>query len=110
MPRVAVIICFTLTLLCPVFCLANTGDACSDLSQPMSQNCEAMSFGALVDKADSGIASPRQLLPSLDGLNLPEIVADGYWDRLSSALRHRLRAKSPPDAPRRQALLQTFLF
>ena len=50
MRRIAVTICFALTLLCPVFCLANASDECSEHSQPMSENCEAMTFGAVVEK------------------------------------------------------------
>jgi hypothetical protein len=110
MLRITVIICFTLTLLCPVFCLARTGDECSAQEQPMSENCEAMTFGAVVEQPNNGIASPHQLLPSVDGLSLSEPTAVGPTGRAQSTLRHHSHAKSPPDAARRQAFLQTFLF
>jgi hypothetical protein len=106
MLRVTVIICFTLTLLC----LARTGDECSAREQPMSENCEAMTFGAVVEQPNNSIASPPQLLPSVDGLSSPEPADDGTNGRLHSTPRQRLHAKSPPDAARRQAFLQTFLF
>lgn len=110
MLRTAVTICFALTLLCPVICLADTGDECSEHSQPMSRNCEAMSFGAVIEKVDSCISSLHDFVLCLDTLSLSKIVADRSRDRTRLAHEHPLRAKLPPDASRRHALLQTFLF
>ena len=110
MRRIAVTICFTLTLLCPVFCLANAGDECSEHSQPMSENCEAMTFGAVVEKVHSSIPSLHELLPSLAGFSVSDAVAGDCRDWWRFVPQNRSHAKSPPDAARRHALLQSFLF
>ena len=62
MIRIAASICFALTLLCPVFCLAEIGDECSAHASLDGENCEAMSIGAVVEKPSIGVASADQLL------------------------------------------------
>ena len=109
MIRIAASICFALTLLCPVFCLANTADECSAYASPDGENCEAMSIGAVVEKPGIGVSLPERFLPSFDDFalptslpSMPPAVAVG-----SPASRAN---KPPPAAARRHALLQTFLF
>jgi len=110
MRRITLTICFTLTLLCPVFCLASASDECSEHSQPMSENCEAMTFGAVVEKVHSGMHSLHELLPSLTDFSPSDAVAGNYgeWSRFTP--QNCSHAKSPPNAARRHALLQSFLF
>jgi hypothetical protein len=110
MARITVILCFMLTLLCPVFCLAKSGGDCSAHDQPMSENCEAMTFGAKLEKPETGIPSEHQLLPCAHGLCLPEMVTVDSYGGLHSIVHISRNAKPPPDGPRRHALLQTFLF
>jgi hypothetical protein len=110
MIRVGVIVCFALTLLCPIFCLAGTSDECSDHALRNTENCEAMSIGAVVEKSDLGAASRHQFLPTIDGFSLPATAARGVDRRLRATSRQREHAKSPPIAARRQAILQIFLF
>jgi hypothetical protein len=110
MIRVIVTICFALTLLCPVFCLADTDRECSSTVQPDGDNCEAMSIGAVVEKSDFGTLSPGHFLPSLDGLLPIEPAKCGCDCRLPSARRYWRHPKPPPEAARRHALLQSFLF
>jgi hypothetical protein len=62
MLRVTVIICFLLTLFCPVFCLAKTDSECSAHAPQDGENCEAMSIGAVVEKPGSGVPSPQKCL------------------------------------------------
>jgi hypothetical protein len=109
MTRIAVSLCFALTLLCPVLCLARTGDECSAQAPVDGENCEAMSNGALVEKPACGIASPHPSVAAVDGFVSSESGVFDDSHRLALAARHREQAKPPP-AARRQALLQTFLF
>ena len=109
MIRVFATVCFWLTLLCPVFCLADADGCDSDHCQPEPRNCEAMAVGAIVaepaalaasvdqpspERAGGGPARPVPLIPS--------------W-RLPLALRDRATPR-PPSAATRQALLQIYLF
>jgi hypothetical protein len=110
MIRIGVSICFALTLLCPVFCLAETGGECSAHASLDGENCEAMSIGAVVEKPGFGMASPDRSLPAFDGLLSSTTAVLDPVRRLRSAARHRERTKPPPAAARRHALLQTFLF
>jgi hypothetical protein len=71
MIRMVVSIWFALTLLCPVFCLAETGGDCSAYAPQDGDNCEAMSIGAVVEKPGFGMASPDQSLPAFDGFLVP---------------------------------------
>jgi hypothetical protein len=108
MIRIAAAFGFWLTLLCPVICLADTGRACCDLGQAESQNCEAMSIGAVVaDRVIDG--TPIALgLPSLDGhLPAESTILPCRWLPLTTWRRVHTK---PPPAATRHALLQTFLF
>jgi hypothetical protein len=107
MLRITAIICFTLTLFCPVFCLADTD--CSAHAERNGGNCEAMSIGAIVEKPTCGIISPHQDLLSLDGVLSPATAGVTSFSRFLLDARHPAAAKPPP-AARRQALLQSFLF
>jgi hypothetical protein len=98
-----------LTLLCPVFCLADAGDECSPLVQSGGDNCEAMTFGAVVEKIDPSSGSADHSLPCLDGLFTPESAARGSYGRVGLAALYRRSSSLPPAANRRRALLQTFL-
>jgi hypothetical protein len=109
MVRTATIICFTLTLFCPVFCLADTDGDCSALAERSGDNCQAMSIGAIVEKPNDGIISPHRYLLSLDGLLSPVTADVNPFNRFVVDARHPAAAKPPP-AARRQALLQSFLF
>ncbi len=109
MIRIAVSLCFGLTLLCPVFCLAETGGECSAHAPQDGDNCEAMSIGAVVEKTASGFASADQSLSSYDGFVTSGFAALDAVGRLRRAAGHREKAKPPP-AARRHALLQIFLF
>jgi hypothetical protein len=109
MIRVTVILCFTLTLLCPVFCLAEGDGECSPYAQADGDNCEAMTFGAVLEKTEAGAASADQLLPSFDGPLTPESAAFGSYRRLNLSPRCRWHSPLPSVAKRRRALLQTFL-
>jgi hypothetical protein len=108
--RIGVSICFALTLLCPVFCLAETGGECSAHASLDGENCEAMSIGAVVEKPGIGMPSPDQSLPAFDGFLSSESAALDRDRGLRLAARHREQTKPPPAAARRHALLQTFLF
>jgi hypothetical protein len=110
MIRMGVIICFALTLLCPVFCLAATGDECSAHASLNGDNCEAMSIGAVVEKPARGISSPGQSILSSDGLLSPATSAVDPAGRWRLAARYWEQTKPSPTAARRQALLQAFLF
>jgi hypothetical protein len=110
MIRIAVSLCFGLTLLCPVFCLTETGAECSAHAPLDGDNCEAMSIGAMVEKTASDFASADQSLPSLDGFVTSGFAALDPVGRVPRAAGHREGAKPPPAAARRHALLQTFLF
>jgi len=52
----------------PLVCLAATPSECSAHDRERGQNCEAMSFGAVVQKPAAGTLPPHQSLPSCDGL------------------------------------------
>ena len=110
MLRIAAIIGFVLSLLCPVFCLAETADECSAHAQPDGENCEAMSFGAVVETPNSGPASADQLLLSLDCPVSPSSLVLGHHNGLRPGHGRPKRTEPPPSAGRRQALLQIFLF
>jgi hypothetical protein len=69
-----------------------------------------MTFGAVVEKVDSGVPSLHDLGPSLDGFFPSEAVERDYSEAPRFASRHPSHAKSPPSAARRHALLQSFLF
>jgi hypothetical protein len=109
MLRITAIICFTLTLFCPVFCLAGTDGDCSAHAERDGDNCEAMSIGAIVEKPNDGIISPHHYLLSLDGLLSPAMADVNSFNRFLLDARH-LAAAKPPPAACRQALLQSFLF
>jgi hypothetical protein len=108
MTRITAIICFTFTLFCPVFCLANTDNDCPAHAQEESDNCEAMAIGAVVAKPGVSLVSPHQFLLSFEGFLLPP-AADLASSRELRTDADRRQAKPPPSA-RRQALLQNFLF
>jgi hypothetical protein len=110
MLRMIAIICFTLTLFCPVFCLADTDSECSDHVQRNDGNCEAMSIGAVVEKSNRGVRTLYQLLPSFNGFLYADAAVSGSACRLQSARWYREHSKPPPTAMRRHALLQSFLF
>ena len=110
MIRLGMSICFALTLLCPLLCLAQTGGECSAHASPDGENCEAMSIGAVVEEPGIGVASPERSLPSVDDFATSDFAALDAACRLRWAARHRRRVKPPPAAARRHALLQTFLF
>jgi hypothetical protein len=110
MIRLGVSICFALTLLCPVFCLAEMDGECSAHAPQDGDNCEAMSIGAVVEKPALGVASADQAFPSLDFCLSSDFAALDAACRLRLAAGHREEAKPPPAAARRHALLQTFLF
>jgi hypothetical protein len=109
MIRIAAALFFLLTLLCPIFCLAEVGGDCSDHGQSNSRNCEAMSVGAVVVKSEFGTTPLGQLLPCIDRLLTTESVAVGTrrWSHLAAWNRANTK---PPPASTRQALLQSFLF
>ena len=109
MLRITVMICFTLTLFCPVVCLADTDGDCSAHAEQNGDNCEAMSIGAVVAKPTCGILSPDQYRLSLEGLLSPATADVNSFNRFLWDARHQAAAKPPP-AARRQALLQSFLF
>ena len=110
MIRIAASICFALTLLCPVFCLANRADECSACASPERDNCEAMSIGAVVEKPGNGVSLPDHSLPSFDGFVSSDVAALNITSGLRQTGSHREQTKPPLPAIRRQALLQTFLF
>jgi hypothetical protein len=109
MIRIAATLCFSLTLLCPIFCLAEADGDCSDYGQSKGRNCEAMSIGAVVVKSETGTTSLYQLLPFVNAFLPTESPAVGShrWSQL--AVWNRANTKPPP-ASTRQSLLQTFLF
>jgi hypothetical protein len=109
MLRITMMICFTLTLFCPVVCLADTDSDCSAHAEQNGDNCEAMSIGAVIAKPTCGIISPHQYLLSLDGPLSPVAADVKSFNRFLLHARHHAAAKPPP-AARRQALLQSFLF
>lgn len=109
MIRVAAIFCFVLTLLCPVFCLADACDERSPCAPTDGDNCEAMTFGAVVETVDTNTVSAGHSLPCLDGPFAPESEARGLYRRVRLATRYRRHSPLPPVAGRRRALLQTFL-
>jgi hypothetical protein len=84
-----VIICFALTLLCPIFCLAGTSDECSDHASRNTENCDAKSIGAVVEKSDLGTASRHQFPPTIDGFSLRATAARGVDRRLRATSRQR---------------------
>ena len=110
MTRMLVITCFALTLLCPVFCLAQAGDDCCAQTQTGSDNCEAMSFGAVVEKPGAPESLLCRALSAIDGFLPPASLGSGSLCCARSTFLPRSHTKSPPPATRRQALLQTFLF
>jgi hypothetical protein len=110
MVRVTVIICFILTLFCPVFCLAKTDSECSAHASLDDENCEAKSIGAVVEKPGLGVPSPHKCLLSLEGFLSPVTADLVPTRRLWLGARLRALSKPPPAAARRHALLQTFLF
>jgi hypothetical protein len=110
MIRIGVSLCFALTLLCPVFCLEETGGECSAHASLDGENCEAMSVGAVLEKPGIGLVSPDHSLPAFDGFSASESTALDCDRGLRLAARHREQTKPPPAAARRHALLQTFLF
>jgi hypothetical protein len=113
MIRVTALICFVLSLLCPVFCLAKTAGAgeCSDCAQSTGENCEAMSVGAVVEKSDNHTQFQGHALPSFfDEPFSSSESAPGSRDWLRLGCWIRDHAKAPPSAARRHALLQSFLF
>jgi hypothetical protein len=109
MIRIAATLCFSMTLLCPIFCLAEVGGDCSDHGPSNGRNCEAMSIGAVVVKSEIGATPLCQWLPSIDQLLQIESPAVGSPRWLQLAAWNRAKTKPPP-ASTRQALLQTFLF
>jgi hypothetical protein len=109
MIRIAAILCFSLTLLCPIFCLAEVDGKCSDHDQLSGRNCEAMSVGAVVAKPVVDATPLYQLLPALDFLLSADYPGVGSHSRVTLAAWNRANTKAPPAATR-QALLQTFLF
>jgi hypothetical protein len=109
MIRIAAILCFSLTLLCPIFCLAEVDGECSDHGQSNGRNCEAMSVGAVVVKPEIVTTPLDYLLPTTDFLFLADLPGVGSYRWLQLIAWNRANAKSPPAATR-QALLQTFLF
>jgi hypothetical protein len=109
MIRIAATLCFSLTLLCPIFCLAEVDGECSDHGQSSGRNCEAMSVGALVVKSEVATPLLHHLLSAIDPLFLAESPVVGSHRWLQVAAWNRANTKSPPAATR-QALLQTFLF
>src|SRR5258708_5859078 len=108
MIRISAALCFSLTLLCPIFCLAEVDGDCSNHDQAEGRNCEAMSIGAVVVKSEIGTSPLCQLLPSVDQLLATESSAVGPRLRLQLAAWIRANTKAPP-ASTRQALLQTYL-
>jgi hypothetical protein len=109
MIRIAATFCFLLTLLCPIFCLAEAGGDCADHVRSDGGNCEAMSVGALVVKSEVGSTALAQLLPCLDRLLTTASVAVGTR-RFSGLVAWNRATTNPPPASTRQALLQSFLF
>ena len=110
MIRIAASICFALTLLCPVFCLANTADECTACASADGENCEAMSIGAVVEKLGTGVSMSERCLPSFDDFVSPDLAALKIGRGLRSAVRRGEETRPPTEAARRHALLQTFLF
>jgi hypothetical protein len=108
--RAAASICFALTLLCPVFCLAKTDSECSAHAPLDGENSEAMSIGAVIEKPGVGVPSPHNCLLCMEGLASAPTAKLDPARRLRLAARHRALSKPPPTAARRHALLQTFLF
>ncbi|MDR3638216.1 MAG: hypothetical protein P4L84_30710 [Isosphaeraceae bacterium] len=109
MIRIAATLCFSLTLLCPIVCLAEAGDDCVDHGQSDGGNCEAMSIGAVVAKSVIDTTPLCSLLPAVDQLVPTVSPAAGCHRGLPLAAWNRANAKPPP-ASTRHALLQTFLF
>ncbi len=111
MIRIAATICFALTLLCPVFCLAGAeaDGPCSDHEPSSGRNCEAMSVGALIAGSERPATPTDRPLPSIDFLRLADIPPAAPRLCARPASRNRANSKPPPAATR-QALLQTFLF
>jgi hypothetical protein len=109
MIRIAATLCFLLTLLCPIFCLAEADGGCSDHGPSNSRNCEAMSVGAVVVKSEVATTPLHHQLLAVDPLSPTESLAVGSHRWLQLAAWNRANTKSPPAATR-QAILQTFLF
>jgi hypothetical protein len=109
MIRTVAVLSFALSLLCPVFCLTKTAEACHAQDQPNNENCEAMSSGALVERFDNHtLTNPS---PScLDGVLPFDLSRIHPHVRAPLAPRHRDPVLRPPSAARRLALLQSFLF
>ena len=109
MIRTVAALCFALTLLCPIFCLAAEDGACADHDREAGRNCEAISVGAVVAEVTPAPATWVCLPPALDRLVLtqPQLAGSRVPARISTW--NRSSAKPPPGATR-QSLLQTFLF
>lgn len=109
MIRIVATLCFSLTLLCPIFCLAEGDGHCSDHGQSEGRNCEAMSIGAVVAKSVNDTTPHRQVLSCVDQLLSTESPAAPFRHRMLLAVWNRAATKPPP-ASTRHALLQSFLF
>jgi hypothetical protein len=109
MIRIAAIFCFSATLFCPVFCLAGEDGDCAAHGEETSQNCEAMSVGAVIAELETAIPPTIHLSAAFDLFCLvqPRLAVSRGW--LHLAARNRSNTKPPPAAIR-QARLQTFLF
>jgi hypothetical protein len=110
MSRIVISMCFALTLLCPIVCLANNGDECASHESLMGDNCEAMLFGAVVEKPSSDVVSQAHSLPAFDSFVLLTSFSSGCDFRLQCGLQYEERCQPPPTAARRHSLLQSFLF
>ncbi|WP_422930297.1 hypothetical protein [Singulisphaera sp. PoT] len=108
MSRLIAFICLALALLCPVLCIAETAeDRCGPAD---GEVCEAMAVGAVITVSNDGLVSLHALAPSLDGV-LPVAISPPASLVLWSSTRcDRTPRGLPPNAARRQALLQRFLF
>jgi hypothetical protein len=109
MIRIVATLCFSLTLLCPIFCLAEGDGDCSDHGRSDGRNCEAMSVGAVVVKSVNDTTTHCLLLSAVDRLLSTESPAIPFCHRTPLAAWNRAVTKPPP-ASTRHALLQSFLF
>ncbi len=109
MIRIAATLCFSLTLLCPIFCLAEVESGCADHDRSGGGNCEAMSVGAVVAKPVMDLTTLDGRLPALDFLRSASVPGVGSHPWVKPAAWNRANIKAPPAATR-QALLQIFLF
>jgi hypothetical protein len=109
--RVASYLCLFILALCPLLCMAGTGEHCRAAEGDCGDGvCEAMAVGALIAEPDDGSIALFFAPSQLDGVLPLMTVPRGCHDRRPSTDCVVGAPFWPRLATRRRALLQTFLF